>query len=295
MPCYHPVPAWTDRRIGPNRKFGVTFRKSEAWTDRPISLPCGKCIGCRIKRANEWGTRCMNELRDYRGRASFITLTYTPENLPPGGTLRLTDLQKFLKRVRKAGHQIRYFAAGEYGERTQRPHYHLVVFGYMPHDRVHIPGNRTIPLYRSRELTELWGLGDAKLSPVTRENATYVAKYTLSKYDETGNKRDFAGRQAPFLTMSTHPGIGSNYAREHARALVRLDGIRLRGGQLAALPRYYEKVIARHDPESISGLKTRRKEKADTNDTLETLLNEPQLHQKETNAHARQTLNRKTI
>lgn len=297
MPCYHPQAAWQSRELASTRRFGVTFRFADAWKDRPINLPCGKCIGCRIRRANEWGTRCMNELRGWPGPSAFITLTYDNDHLPPGGTLEKQDLQRFWKRLRKHGHTVRYFACGEYGEETDRPHYHAVVFGYWPSHRVQHPSKRAVPMFRSRELEQLWPAGQSYFSAVTRENATYVAKYTLGKYDDKGQLKDFGSRQPPFLTMSTHPGIGANYAREHARALIRHDGVRLKGGRLAALPRYYEKVIARQDPESISGLKTRRRELAhERNDlTYEELIDQPQLRDKEANANARQTLNRKTI
>lgn len=297
MPCYHPTAAWFSRTLTKDRTFGVTFRYSDAWKDKPLDLPCGKCIGCRIRRANEWGTRCMNELRGRKGPSAFITLTYDQEHLPKDGSLDKRALQLFWKRLRKAGHHIRYFACGEYGPQTNRPHYHAVVFGYWPEHRVLYPGNRNIPMYRSRDLEQLWPFGTSYFSPVTRENATYVAKYTLAKYDEKGQPRDFGERQPPFLTMSTHPGIGANYARDNARALVRLDGIRLRGGQLAALPRYYEKVLAREEPSTIRGLKTRRKEKAhDRQDRpLHELRAEPTLTAKEANATARQALNRRTI
>lgn len=296
MPCYHPIPAWESRQLASTRRFGITFRKAEAYTDRPVDLPCGKCIGCRIRRANEWGTRVMNELKD-AGLSSFVTLTYDDQHLPPGASLNKDDLQRFWKRLRKAGHTIRYFACGEYGETTNRPHYHAVVLGYWPSHRVQLPGNRNIPLYRSPELEKLWPLGHSSFSPVTRENATYVAKYTLGKYDEKGQPRDFGERLPPYLTMSTHPGIGHNYARDNARALAHHDGIRLRGGSLAALPRYYDKVLDRHDPHLARGLKTRRKEKAaDRGDvTLDQLRDEPSLTSKETNANARQQLNRNQL
>lgn len=265
MACFHQLPAWRSRSLTGERRFGITFQKSEAWTDLPMNLPCGKCIGCRIQRAQEWGTRVMNELKA-AGPSAFVTLTYDDEHLPPGGTLVPNDLKLFWLRLRrKHDKPFRYFACGEYGDKTNRPHYHAVVFGYWPQHRVRIPGERNTPMYRSDELDRLWPHGQARLSPVTRENAVYIAKYTLGKYDEQGQPRDFGQRRAPYLTMSTHPGIGHYYAREHARALARFGGVRQRGGTLAAVPRYYVKVLARHEPNLADGLKRRRIEKMQLN------------------------------
>lgn len=275
MACYHPIPGWRSRTIGPNRQFGVTFRIDDAWRDKPVQIPCGKCIGCRLTRAQQWGVRVKNELTKEGKLSGFITLTYSDENLPKDNSLDLDHLQRFWKRLRKEIHpeRIRYFACGEYGEKTNRPHYHAIVFGYWPQHRVQLPGgDRRIPLYRSSDLERLWPYGHSSIAPATQENATYIAKYTLGKYDESGTIRDFTGRTPPFLTMSRRPGIGHNYARENARALARFDGVRLRGGKLAALPAYYEKVLDRFEPQLARGLRGRRAQRA-----AELVL--PQLHE----------------
>ena len=48
-------------------------------------------------------------------------------------TLQKSDLQKFFKRLRKKTHEkISYYAVGEYGDNTQRPHYHIILFNAIP-------------------------------------------------------------------------------------------------------------------------------------------------------------------
>ena len=106
-------------------------------------IPCGQCIGCRIRQREDWTTRIELEARDYpREQVWFITLTYDDDHVPgmivktgeimrkvqyawkPGEkrpesvqTLLYTDIQKFLKRLRKAYRgKLRYFVAGEYGK-----------------------------------------------------------------------------------------------------------------------------------------------------------------------------------
>lgn len=43
--------------------------------DRLQLIPCGKCMACRINKAEEWSTRCALELLDHE-HACFLTLTY---------------------------------------------------------------------------------------------------------------------------------------------------------------------------------------------------------------------------
>ncbi len=75
-----------------------------------------------------------------------MTLTYDDEHLPINDyvdsdgvihgkpTLRKRDVQLFLKRLRKNykyDNHIKYFCCGEYGGKTFRPHYHLIIFGFL--------------------------------------------------------------------------------------------------------------------------------------------------------------------
>lgn len=99
------------------------------------TIPCGRCIGCRLQRRKSWADRAVQELQ-YHDSNLFITLTYNDENLPHNKaydddgkiimteTLNMKDLQDFWKRLRnymyEKGVKIRYFACGEYGENTFR-------------------------------------------------------------------------------------------------------------------------------------------------------------------------------
>lgn len=91
-----------------------------------IQVPCGRCLGCRLDHAKMWSDRCMLELQDH-DEAYFVTLTYDDQHVTlsdeNAATLVKSDLQNFFKRLRKDGQKIRYFACGEYGENTFRPHY----------------------------------------------------------------------------------------------------------------------------------------------------------------------------
>jgi len=90
------------------------------------------------------------------------------------------DAQKFLKRLRKAlaPQKIRYLLCGEYGPKTLRPHFHIVLFGYdFPNKTLWKKTAKGFPLYRDDFLTDTWGHGLATISALTKETASYCALY----------------------------------------------------------------------------------------------------------------------
>ena len=118
MPCYTPMKVWRSRYV--NKKTGkraITFKRSEAFTDLPLEIPCGQCIGCRLDKSRQWAIRCVHEASLYEEN-SFITLTYAPENLPKDRSINKETFKKFMKRYRKEidkndpGRKIRFMASG---------------------------------------------------------------------------------------------------------------------------------------------------------------------------------------
>ena len=106
-----------------------TYKKSAI----RLEVPCGKCHECQEQRREMWSLRLSEEAKDHLNTA-FITLTYNDENMlwcGDYGTLQKKDLQDWLKRLRRQIEplKIRYYAVGEYGTNTMRPHYHVLLFG----------------------------------------------------------------------------------------------------------------------------------------------------------------------
>ena len=64
----------------------------------------------------------------------FITLTYNDENLPNPPVVSKREAQLFIKRLRKLLYPklFRYYIVGEYGDKSNRPHYHALLFGVSP-------------------------------------------------------------------------------------------------------------------------------------------------------------------
>lgn len=158
-----------------------------------IPFPCGQCLPCRINKRRVWTHRLMLESYVHTDSV-FVTLTYAPEHLPGNGTLIKRDLQLYLKRLRKAlsPRTIRYYAAGEYGEQSYRPHYHLIIFG--------TSFNLDADL-----LAKCWPYGLVHVGTFSSDSASYVAGYVTKK---VVGKSDIQGRIPEFALMSRKPGIG---------------------------------------------------------------------------------------
>ena len=134
-----------------NRGISDNTRLCISGTDA-IEIPCGQCIGCRLDYSNQWASRCLLEMQQH-DKNCFITLTYDDDHVPmsyyctlddhkerASMTLKMEDLTLFWKRLRKEleknGNNFRYYCAGEYGDLYARPHYHAILFGFMPDDLI---------------------------------------------------------------------------------------------------------------------------------------------------------------
>lgn len=250
MACAHPLSGWR------KRGGGVTFSKSDPLgTVYQITVPCGRCILCRVERVRQWAVRIVHETELYNENA-FITLTYDDDHLPADKSVSLRDLQLFFKKFRKKIYplKVRYFACGEYGDKFGRPHYHAIVFGWWPSDARPHPRPGKTDLWLSDLLTKVWENGEATIGSVTFDSAAYVAGYINKKL--TGKRAaDYGGRSPDFGVMSRRPGIGARWIEKYGEETWRDDFIVLRGRKMLP-PAAYD---ARLDPMSRSFLKLSRK------------------------------------
>lgn len=146
-------------------------------------IPCGICILCQEEKARQWAVRIHHEAH-MNERNAFLTLTYNDENLPEHNSLRYEDLVLFWKRLRKRYGKLRYYACGEYGDQTQRPHYHACVFGLDFSDgRVIVRETPTI-LWTHPDLESIWGLGNVSVGALNFATARYTASYVTKKLRE---------------------------------------------------------------------------------------------------------------
>lgn len=185
---------------------------------------CGHCVPCRIKKRREWQHRMMLEASQY-GDNSFVTLTYSPENIPEDSSVSPRIASLFIKKLRKnTGVKLRYFIVGEYGDQNGLPHYHAALFSY---PTCLYAGTR----YSTRNPTgegccsictsihKAWGFGRIHVGTLEPKSMAYVAGYINKKMTRETDPR-LEGRRPEFARMSLRPGLGHGMMHELASTLM---------------------------------------------------------------------------
>lgn len=248
MSCYQPLKGIVLGVLDGKRKIKVVPYDSIEDFDsfgrryESFPLPCGHCAGCRKDQAKEWSFRLLMESL-YHEQSYFVTLTYDndhahwcdytfyktgqyfPKETMHQATLDKRDVQLFMKRLRKAfpEQKIRFYAVGEYGGQTFRPHYHLILFGLM------VEAGEFVPCGKSEtgdeyfiwpKLSEIWQYGFHSIEPANEFTMKYVANYVTKKLGVHPNKfYEDQGLVAPFNLMSRKPGIGAQYLIDHPEVM----------------------------------------------------------------------------
>ena len=256
-----------------------------------FSVPCGKCVACKIARVREWTVRILHESEYYK-HSVFVTLTYDDDHLPINNTLEKKEYQKFMKRLRKAlpnDDRIKYFACGEYGEESERPHYHAIILG--------------LRLCKDTKdlIEEKWPQGFVRLGTVTYDSIRYVLDYMHKKYngemaEELYDKRN---RERPFQLMSL--GMGKRHAMQNVGRYADNLYLTVRGKKMG-LPQYYKRLYGL-DKETLKTVgRERAVEKVDKllarcNGDVRQLSKEERksAHQRELNLEARRGLHRRKL
>ncbi len=272
MPCFCPLDGYRSRSVNDSGKRSVVFDAHEGFHDRPVTVPCGQCVGCRLENSRQWAMRCMHEASLYEENA-FITLTYNEESLPRGGSLDRKAFPKFMKRLRKRfpERKIRYYHAGEYGDSFGRPHYHSLLFGFDFADKRPWSVRGGLPVWRSDTLESVWPFGACEIGSVTFESAAYVARYCTKKitgekaedyYTITLESGEVVQVQPEYATMSRRPGIGREWYESFKCEVYPADSVVVRG-KLMKPPRFYDGQHELCEPEAMAAVKRARKKAQD--------------------------------
>lgn len=263
-----------------------------------ITIPCGQCIGCRLDYSRQWANRLVLESQ-FHDDAYFITLTYNDAHLPTNhridedtgelievATLVKSDLQKFLKRLRKhyPDCNLRFYAAGEYGDLHCRPHYHVIVFGLHLTDLQFQYAKDGHAFYSSKALENVWSeydfksgvyhpLGLINITDVSWQTCAYVARYVMKKRKgKDAAYYELHCLTPEFVTMSLKPGIGADYYDKCKHKIYDFDSITIPAGEkvlLAKPPRYFDKLYDIEYPEEMAAIRNTRKKRAEETQTVQ--------------------------
>lgn len=281
MACYHPINVAVP-------KDGYRGSPRKIWVEQTV--PCGYCLGCRADQARDWSIRIMHETQMHNS-AWFLTLTYSNERIPQHGSLYPPDLQRFFKALRRErpSGTVSYYACGEYGEHTQRPHYHAVLYGVDFLDRHIHRDSHSGPVWRSKTLESHWPHGLSEFSTVTPASASYVAGYVRKKVSKRADPNHYTrvdpdtgeliDLQPEFNRMSLRPAIANRWIKKFWKEVYPRDEVIFDGRKLRP-PRYYDKWMDNHYPDIMFDVRYTRDQNAEA-------LQEQKLAAKEKIHHAR--------
>ena len=222
----------------------------------------------------------------------FITFTYDDINLPIPeeteyngkiftndgtwtGSLYPNDITRFINSLRRYFHRkghtgIKYYYAGEYGETTQRPHYHMIIMN-CPLDIKEFYDFHQDPTtkklhWKSHEIENFWQEGIIDIGEVEYASAAYVARYCMKKITEDTDKTIYwsKGMHPEFVRMSRRPGIGNNYFNENYETIYKSDEILVKNfhGKTISVkpPKAWDKKFKELHPEQWFNIQRSRKE-----------------------------------
>lgn len=206
-------------------------------------FPCGKCAFCCATKRSDWALRLHYEGRKHLVK-KFVTLTYADSNLRwKNGVSQLLkrDVQLWLKRIRFLGYKVRYYAVGEYGSKTYRPHYHVLLFGDVPDQVI-----RDCWVEEKASRNHGQPTGHVHIGTVTEASVMYCLGYIVNGKGWKMRTK----REAPFALMSLRPGLGHSYLTKAMIEWHRSDrrNYAILDGRKRHLPRYYKvKIFSKID------------------------------------------------
>lgn len=231
----------------------IAFRKSLGRDPLRFAgfVPCGKCIHCMTRRRRAWQFRLNAELHapDVNG-AVFMTLTRTDEhNARMSKSLNKKELQTLIKQVRNSGESFRYYAIGEYGPSTHRPHYHLLVYATGQSTIESVIASFRYYYAQFKRQNHSWirleDNGFIAAAEVTPARVGYITHYHI-------NPKDAPTSSAERCFAIQSQGLGSHIIENQQllKEIMKRDDYLIRdlNGDAITLPSYYRKKYNIYKP-----------------------------------------------
>lgn len=210
----------------------VWVQRGPKWEQTPV--PCDRCWSCRENYINDWVGRCLCEASTSVSTGVF-SLTYATPKDRREMSHRIVNphhFQLFMKRLRKAGHKVRYLVAGEYGDLRDRAHFHVILFfkhfaqpqgapvpklenraAFLADPSIAAPLHRQMPNKDMCHIRE-WPYGHVEADwSMSEEAVRYCCQYLYKD-----------GKRTAWLSMSKKPPLGYEWFMSKA-ALTRDLGV----------------------------------------------------------------------
>jgi len=132
-----------------------------------MGVPCGHCIRCRIRKRDRYVGEMEGEALA-NGGASFWTLTLSEQSLCDASfdwEFWKSEARLLMKRLDRFGGRPRYWLTAELGDRTLRPHAHLLML------------NRPVDVKQRFLSPHWWPYGHVDAGPLEPGGSRYVASY----------------------------------------------------------------------------------------------------------------------
>lgn len=276
MPCFRPLTGYWSRVKNHKGNRYLVFNAADGYLDRPVTVACGQCMGCRWRKTRDYAIRNMHEASLHEEKY-FLTLTFS--SMPPNASAETHFFQRFMKRYRKAlgDQKVRYFACGEYGGKTGRPHYHALIYGHRPDDLVPISRRGPYPLYTSPEIQNIWKQGHISIGEISFTSAAYTATYCQKKV--TGKRLEVINPETklkPYELVDERTGeifkrkpewvagskeLGVGYVKEFVSDVFPRDYVVMDGKRLQT-PAYYYRKLRDWDEELHGEVRRKRRKSA---------------------------------
>lgn len=292
------------RGVGPNSRLCISGSSA-------IEIPCGQCIGCRLDHSNEFATRCLLEMKEHKQNCFItltydekhvpefwhcrlcdhkenVSLGLVPDhmsqfmkalrnkvNLRPKDKWIKNSNGKITKYWRKGIDpeftEIKFYGCGEYGDRNARPHFHIMLFGYMPDDLIPASdyndkfvdiSEQGYNYYVSPTLNKIWKKGAVLVTEASWETAAYTARYVMKKLK--GFASEFYATnciEPEFVRMSQ--GLGLKWFEDNKKCYATFLATYLRterGSRKMCSIRYFDRKLDESYPIDLQKIKKNRKE-----------------------------------
>ena len=218
----------------------------------------------------------------------FCTITYDDEHLIKkdafedengvtwydeswNGTIVGKDLTNFIKKVRNIMERdhnetgIRFMACGEYGDKNERPHYHIIFFNLnLPIHTFFEPRIINHETYwRNTIIERAWKKGISNISEATWNNIAYTARYITKKVNgkNSQSQYDDRGQDKEFMRTSRMPGIGKPYYDKYKNKIYKYDEIIIqnKNGVISCKPpKYFDDLYEAENPKKFKEIKRKR-------------------------------------